>query len=126
MERWFREAARWRLELERPWGEASGLWRSEGWDLRMRLTRSASAAWMARRRRSEGSILLECQPTPRDWQGKERSNWLHTHDGGLSLGIFACSRPDLTGVGMGAGGFFFLANPSKLSLYRGVFQGPAN
>ena len=54
---WPREAARWRLELESPRGEVSGLWRSVGWDFRMRLTRRASLAWIARRMRRDGSIL---------------------------------------------------------------------
>lgn len=47
--------------LERPGGSIvvqSGLWRREGWDFRMRETSRASAAWMARRRRIEGSILM--------------------------------------------------------------------
>jgi len=52
-----REAARWREVLERPVGEASGLWRRWGWEWRMRVTRSGSEAWIARRRRREGSIL---------------------------------------------------------------------
>lgn len=57
MGRWPREAARWRLELERPSGEVSGLWRSLGWDLRMRSASVLSLAWMARRRRRGASIL---------------------------------------------------------------------
>lgn len=52
-----REEARCREVLESPRGEYSGLWRREGWDFRMRLQRRVSEAWMARRRRREGSIL---------------------------------------------------------------------
>ena len=70
MERWPREEARWREVFERPTaeesgfrrmvgrGEVSGFWRRVGWVFRMRWTRRESAAWMARRRRREGSILM--------------------------------------------------------------------
>jgi hypothetical protein len=53
-----REAARWREVLERPVVEGSGLWRRWGLVFRMRWTRRGSFAWIARRRRREGSILL--------------------------------------------------------------------
>jgi hypothetical protein len=58
MERWPREEARWREVFERPTAEESGFWRRVGWVFRMRWTRRESAAWMARRRRREGSILM--------------------------------------------------------------------
>lgn len=60
--RWPREHARCREVLERPRGEKSGLWRRYGgWDLQIRATRRGSLAWIARRRRNEGSILGGCQ-----------------------------------------------------------------
>jgi len=58
MERWPREEARWREVFERPTAEESGFWRGGGWVFRMRWTRRESAAWIARRRRREGSILM--------------------------------------------------------------------
>lgn len=57
MGRWPSEAARCRFELDRPPWDVSGLWRSLGCECRMRLTRRASLAWIARRRRDEASIL---------------------------------------------------------------------
>lgn len=57
IERWPRWAARWREVLLRPRGVGSGLWRREGWVLRMRDTRRGLLAWIALRRRREGSIL---------------------------------------------------------------------
>src|SRR5450432_1484397 len=54
---WPRWLARWRDVLESPLGVQSGLWRREGCDFRMRAQRRGSLAWMARRRRREGSIL---------------------------------------------------------------------
>lgn len=61
--------ARWREVFERPVGEASGLWRRCGCECRMRETRRGSEAWIARRRRREGSIL-----------GKEEVSWSSGHD----------------------------------------------
>ena len=52
-----REEARWSDVLESPALEGSGLRRRCGWVFRMRRIRRGSAAWMARRRRREGSIL---------------------------------------------------------------------
>jgi hypothetical protein len=53
-----REEARWREVFESPVGVESGLWRRCGCVFRMRETRRGSEAWIARRRRREGSILL--------------------------------------------------------------------
>jgi hypothetical protein len=65
-----REDARWRDVLERPVGEVSGLWRRRGCVFRMRETRRGSEAWMARRRRREGSILISLiEAQGRDWGG---------------------------------------------------------
>jgi hypothetical protein len=70
MERWPREEARWREVFERPTAEESGFRRMVGRGevsgfggrvggvFRMRWTRRESAAWIARRRRREGSILM--------------------------------------------------------------------
>ncbi|KAL1838528.1 hypothetical protein VTK73DRAFT_4302 [Phialemonium thermophilum] len=55
--RWPSDAARCRFELASPAAEWSGLWRRWGCERRMRWTRTGSSAWMARRRRMEGSIL---------------------------------------------------------------------
>lgn len=52
-----RDEARWRDVLESPALEGSGFRRRCGWVFRMRWIRRGSAAWMARRRRREGSIL---------------------------------------------------------------------
>ncbi len=74
MERWPREAARWRLELALPVTEWSGLCRRWGCELRMRRTSDGSLRWMARRRRIEGSILdgIGCQLVVRGADGEGR------------------------------------------------------
>lgn len=59
MGRWPSDAARCRFELDRAPGDVSGLCRSFGCECRMRLTRRASLAWIARRSRDEASILAE-------------------------------------------------------------------
>jgi hypothetical protein len=89
-------------EMERGVGEASGLCKRWGCVFRMRWTRRGSEAWIARRRRREGSILISLLALSRCRAGMGRM----VHRDSISLSVLVlCSaqqahRNNVRGLGV--------------------------